>query len=48
MEHDLSVARFRLSKTEDLDRKYNLLFQENQKTVSDYIDTKEELDKNRK
>ncbi len=42
------MAKFRLSKAEDYEAKYDLLFKDKQKTVSEFIETKEELDKTRK
>ena len=48
MEHDLSVAKFRLSKAEDVEIKYDILFRENQKTVADCVDAREELEITRK
>jgi hypothetical protein len=42
------VNKFRLSKAEDYEAKYELLFKDNQKTVSDFIETKQELEKTRK
>lgn len=37
LEHDLSVARFKLSKAEDFEIKYEILFKDNQKAVADYL-----------
>lgn len=48
LQHDLSVTKFRLSKSEDIQIKYDILFRENQKTVSDCIEVKEQLDNTRK
>jgi hypothetical protein len=48
VEHDLSVAKFRLTKAEDVEIKYDILFRENQKTVADCVDTREELEITRK
>lgn len=42
------MNKFRLSKAEDYEAKYELLFKDNQKTVSDFIETKQELEKTRK
>ncbi len=38
------MAKFRLSKAEDIEIKYDILFRENQKTVADLIETKEGLE----
>ncbi len=36
LEHDLSVAQFRLSKAEDYEIKYDSLFKDNQKVAKDH------------
>jgi len=43
LEHDLSVTKFKLSKAEDHEIKYDILFKENQKTVTEYLDSRDEL-----
>lgn len=48
LEHDLSVAKFRLSKADDIEIKYDILFRENQKTVADCIEAREALENTRK
>jgi hypothetical protein len=48
LEHELSVARFKLSKAEDYEVKYDAIFQERQKTVADYLATREELDQSQR
>lgn len=45
LEHDLSVARFKLSKAEDFEIKYDILFKDNQKAVADYLALLEEHDR---
>ena len=45
LEHDLSVARFKLSKAEDFEIKYEILFKDNQKAVTDYLALLEEHDR---
>jgi len=42
------VTKFRLTKAEDVEVKYDILFRENQKTVADCVDTREELEITRK
>lgn len=37
LEHDLSVTKFRLSKAEDVEIKYDILFRENQNSVADCV-----------
>lgn len=44
LEHELSVARFKLSKAEDFEVKYDAIFQDRQRSVADYLATREELD----
>jgi hypothetical protein len=41
LEHDLSVTKFRLSKMEDIEIKYDILFRENQKTVADCVEAQQ-------
>lgn len=48
LENDLSVAKFKLSKAEDYEIKYDLLFKENQKTITDYLDGRDELERARR
>ena len=43
----MSVTKFRLQKSEDIEIKYDILFRENQKTVADYVEAKEELEATR-
>lgn len=45
LEHELSVARFKLSKAEDFEIKYDILFKENQKTVAEHLALLEEHDR---
>lgn len=44
LEHDLSVTKFKLSKAEDAQIKYDILFRENQKTLADCAEAKFELE----
>ncbi|MCB0370049.1 MAG: hypothetical protein KDD45_11655 [Bdellovibrionales bacterium] len=48
LEHEVSVTKFRLEKAQDIEIKYDILFKENQKTVADCVDAREELEKTRK
>ena len=48
LEHELSVCRFKLSKSEDYEQKYELLFKENQNTIADEQQAREELDRIRR
>jgi hypothetical protein len=41
LEHDLSVSKFKLSKAEDYEIKYDLLFKENQATVTKFLDNRD-------
>lgn len=41
LEHDLSVSKFKLSKAEDYESKYELLFKENQNTITDYYEARD-------
>lgn len=44
LEHDLSVAKFKLSKAEDIEIKYDILFRENQKALADCAEAKFKLE----
>ena len=48
LEHDLSVTRFKLSKSEDYEVKYDLLFKENQNTISDHQQAADDLDRTKR
>ena len=48
LEHDLSVTKFRLSKAEDVEIKYDILFRENQNSVADCVEANELLEGTRK
>jgi hypothetical protein len=39
------VSKFKLSKAEDYEIKYDLLFKENQSTVTKFLDNRDELEK---
>lgn len=45
LQHDLSVTKFKLSKAEDYQIKYDLLFKENQTTVTNFLDNRDQLEK---
>ena len=40
LEHDLSVTKFKLSKAEDIEIKYDILFKDNQTTLADLAEAK--------
>lgn len=46
LEHELSTVRFKLSKAEDYEIKYDEAFKEKQRAVTDYLNLQDENERN--